>query len=347
LKFIITSRFDIEWLKYMPDVILLGDINIDISALMPAYPTRGGEGVATAVEYRTGGTVFTTSVVLTNIGVSAGIIGRIGTDVLAAKAITDLDKTGVDRSQVQIDNVVNTGLIYIVVNPDGERTMFAVRGANVFTSPMPEWGTYFSDARWYHFSGYALLAQPQQEAAIYGLELAHQNHCRVSLDPNPEPAMRYGKQIREVLPKIDIFLPNEHELIILAEGKSFRNAIDYVLSTGVKSVVVKRGRNGCVIANDALYLEIPAFEIQVKNTTGAGDSFNAGVVLGRMVGLSWAASGVLGNALGAIVSSNYGDGASAVNAGRVIELIESNMFKPEWEVWHSDLEQVVAYLSAI
>lgn len=331
----------------MPDVILLGDINIDVSAAMPAYPSRGGEGVATSLEYLTGGSVVTTSVTLTKMGIDTGVIGRIGTDALAAQVLKDMDRIGVDRSQVQIDQVVSTGIIYIVVNPDGERTMFSSRGANVFTKPSKDWVPYFADARWFHFSGYALLAQPQQEAAIFGLELAHENHCRVSLDPNPEPAMRHGKQIKELLPRLDIFFPNKQELIVLAGGKDMKDAVNEMLDLGAKALVVKRGGEGCVIAYDKVYLEIPAFEILVRNTTGAGDSFNAGVVLGRMVGLSWAASGILGNALGAIVSSSKKAGVNEVSPAQVVELIETDMFKPQWREWNWAIEQVLAYLSAI
>ncbi len=331
----------------MPDVILLGDINIDINASMPAYPGRGSEGVATAVEYHTGGAVVTTSLALANMGVEVGVIGRIGTDALAAQVLTDLKEIGVDRSQIQTDKVVSTGLIYIVVNPDGERTMFSSRGANVFTIPKPEWEDYFSNSRWYHFSGYALLAQPQQDAAVHALELARYNHCHVSLDPNPEPAMRYGKRIKELLPKIDVFFPNEQELMILSGTANLKDAVNAILDKGAKAIAVKRGSKGCAIAHGNDYLEIPAFEIQVKDTTGAGDSFNAGFLLGRMVGLSWEASGVLGNALGAIASATQGTGAADIDFAKVIELLEADMFKPQWSQWHWAVEQVLAYLAAI
>ena len=331
----------------MPDVILLGDINIDISASMPAYPSRGGEGVANAVEYHTGGSVVSTAIALSKMGVETGIIGRVGNDALSTQVMTDLARFGIDNTHIQVDSVVSTGLIYIVVNPDGERTMFAARGANVFTTPDEGWADYFSSSRWYHLSGYALLAEPQSRAAGYALDLAQQIHCRVSLDPNPEPAMRYANQIRALLPKIDIFFPNEQELMLLSGGKPFVDAIEDLLDAGARAVVVKRGAEGCIVATKKTYLELPAFEIRVKNTTGAGDCFNAGVVLGRMVGLGWAASGILGNALGAIASANAGAGAATVSANRVVELIEQDMFKPQWERWHGALEQVLAYLTGI
>ena len=73
----------------MPDVILLGDINIDMIASMPAYPVWGGEGVVGTLEYHTGGGVVNTARALANMGVTVGIIGRIGSDALAQQVRTD------------------------------------------------------------------------------------------------------------------------------------------------------------------------------------------------------------------------------------------------------------------
>ena len=131
-----------------------------------------------------------------------------------------LEKDGIDLTQLQLDPAVNTGLIYIVVTPDGERTMFSVRGANVFTQITADMETYFTESRWYHFSGYTLMAEPQSSAAIHGLESARQQRCRVSLDPGSEPAMRYQRRIRALLPKIDVFFPNESELFGLSVARA-------------------------------------------------------------------------------------------------------------------------------
>ena len=329
----------------MPDIILLGDINIDINATLATYPVHGSEGIVQAVTYSTGGSVVNTATALAKTGADAGIIGRIGSDTLAAQAWAYLKNISVDWSQIQVDPDVSTGLVYIAVTPDGERTMFSARGANAFTQATPAWESYFANARWYHFSGYALLTQPQHNAAIYGLKLARQNHCLISLDPNPEPAIRYGKKIKETLSEIDIFLPNEQELSVLFGRKNFNDAIKDTLDAGVKTVATKRGSKGCVIANANEYLKIPGFNIQAKNTTGAGDSFNAGVILGRTAGLSWAASGILGNALGAIASLAPVSGVAEAGAGAIIKLIEKDRATPRWAEWRLALQEVTAYLA--
>jgi ribokinase len=331
----------------MPDVILLGDINVDMIASFPAYPVWGGEGVAGTLEYHTGGGVVSTARALANMGVSVGLIGRIGSDALAQQVRSDLEKVGIDLTQLQLDPVVSTGLIYIVVTPDGERTMFSVRGANVFTQIRSDVEQYFIGSRWYHFSGYSLLAEPQSSAAIHGLESARQQRCRVSLDPGPELALRYQKRTIELLPKIDVFFPNESELFGLSGRRDIKDGVQILLEQGCKSIVVKAGRQGCIIADEKQYLEIPGFEVQVNDTTGAGDSFNAGVALGRMVGLSWPASGVLGNALGAMACARKGSGAGTINAKQVEELIAQDQFKPQWANLQSALEAARAWLQLI
>lgn len=331
----------------MPDVILLGDINIDVIAAIPAYPARGSEGVASTVEYYTGGSVVSTAQSLSALGVGVGIVGRIGNDALSAKVVEDLQQANIDISHVQIDSVVRTGMIYVVVNSDGERTMFSSRGANVYTEVSTDMETYFQNSRWYHFSGYSLLAEPQQSSAIQALEFARNARCRVSLDPGPEPAMRYGKQIRQLLPRIDVFLPNQSELMALTAAYNLEDAIQMVLDTGLRALVVKQGKHGALIAYDKIRLHIPAFDITVRDTTGAGDNFNAGLLLGRMVGLSWTAACILGNAMGALASATPGTGVSRLTPTRVIELIEKDTFKPQWETLYGSLDEVMAYLSAL
>ena len=328
----------------MPDVILLGDINIDIIAPVAAYPALGSAGLVTALEYHSGGGVVNTSFALSSMGVDVGIIGCVGADVLADRVIADLQAANVDTSRIQVSTSVNTGMVYIAVTPDGERTMFSARGANAFTRPKADHAEYFQDSRWYHFSGYALLAEPQNSAAVSALDVAHQSLSRVSLDPGPEPAMQYGKQMKALLPKVDIFFPNEDELTFMVGRKDFPEAINELLEAGAKAVVVKRDRHGCIIGHEQAYYEIPAFEVQAVDSTGAGDSFNAGVLLGRMVGLGWPASGVLGNALGALTVATKGSGLGAINARQVSELINQDQFKQQWRHWQSALEEVLAWL---
>jgi ribokinase len=147
----------------------------------------------------------------------------------------------------------------------------------------------------------------------------------------------------EVLPKVDVVFPNETELTMLTEGRSIDDSLDYLLDHGANAVVAKRGRRGCILGVGNKRVKLPAFQVNVKDSTGAGDSFNAGVVLGRLVGLSWEASAALGNALGGLAASQEGGGANSLNRNSVARLIEKNLFQEEWSDLRPALEELTAY----
>jgi ribokinase len=332
----------------MPDIIVIGDINVDVNFTIPAYPRPGNEAIATAVQMNTGGSAVNTAIALAKMDMDVGFIGRIGQDTLASQVLGDLKQIGVDCTHIQTDPRVSTGLIFIAVSIDGERTMFGARGANAFTEASSIKPEYFRHCRWLHLSGYSFLSYHQYETLLFALELAKNSpHTRVSLDIGTEPAFRARAQIIEILPKIDVIFPNEAEIGLLSQGQPIPEALDYLLSKGANAIVTKRGRRGSILAVGNKRITFPAFEVNVKDTTGAGDSFNAGVVLGRLVGLSWEASAVLGNAFGGLVTTQDGGGAMAIHRNDVAKIVERHLFKEEWASTQFALEELIAYFEGV
>ena len=332
----------------MPDIIVIGDINVDVNFTIPAYPMPGNEAVATSVQMNTGGSAVNTAIALAKMDMDVGFIGRVGQDTLAKQALADLNKTGVDCTRIQTDPKVSTGLIFIAVSVDGERTMFGARGANAFTEASSIEAEYFLNCRWLHLSGYCFLSYHQHETLLAALELAKNSpYTRISLDIGTEPALRARTKIMEILPKVDVIFPNEAELGLLGEGGSIEQSLDYLLKKGANAIVAKRGRKGSILAVGNKRLELPAFRVDAKDTTGAGDSFNAGVVLGRLVGLSWEASVALGNALGGLTTTQDGGGASYVHRNEVAKLIERHLFTEEWSGARFALEELIAYFEGV
>lgn len=328
----------------MPDIIVIGDINIDVNLSIPAYPIPGHEAVASSIQMHTGGSAVNTAIALANMDMDVGFIGRVGQDALAEKALTALKKAGVDCSHVQIDPKVSTGLIFIAVTVDGERTMFGARGANAFTDADAIDPAYFSNCRWLHLSGYSFLSYHQYKTIQAALKLAENSpYTRVSLDVGTEPALRARQQILEMLPQLDVVFPNETELTLLGGGLPQDESLDYLLNCKSGAVVAKCGPKGSILALSNKRVRLPAFNVPAKDSTGAGDSFNAGVVFGRLVGLSWEASVALGNALGGWAAVQDGAGAHAINRGVVSKLVESHLFSDAWAPVRYALEELAVY----
>ncbi len=328
----------------MPDIVVVGDINVDLNFSIPAYPVPGNEAIATDVQMHTGGSAINTAIALAKMDMDVGFVGRVGRDPLAGKVLADLSETGVDCTHIQTDPTVSTGMIFIAVTADGERTMFSARGANAFTKAKEISPDCFVQCRWIHLSGYSFLSHDQHETLMFALDYAKNSpYTRVSLDVGVEPALRARTQLLEILPRLDVIFPNKMELSLLSEGLAVEDSLDLLFDHGARAVVTKCGAQGSILAVENRHVRLPAFDVAVKDTTGAGDSFNAGVVLGRLIGLRWEAATALGNALGGLAATQHGSGANSIQRNMVAKLVEKHLFHPAWSSVQYALEELAAY----
>lgn len=330
----------------MPQVIALGDINVDFIAHIPHYPRPGGDGLARQARLYSGGSAANTALVLARCGVEVGLIARLGRDALAAQALVELTNAGVDGSQIQYDPELTTGMMFIAVTPNGERTMFGYRGANVRLDPALLRPAEIARAQVLHVSGYALLESPQRDAALQTLHIARQAGLKVSLDVGVEAAQNLRDEIHSLLSIVDWIFPNELEAECLVGRVDSARAVERFLDYGLEAVILKLGEMGCVIGTSEGVFTVPAFDVQVRDTTGAGDSFDAGFIAGRLGGQSWRASGLLANALGGLAASVDGAGESLPGPAEVIRLLDQQGSNGRWQGWQKEIRAVRAWLGA-
>ncbi len=306
----------------MADVVALGDANVDIIAHFPAFPDKGGDAFASLSEIHCGGSAANTARALGRLGISTSLIARLGPDSWANKVLRCLTAAGVSLSALQRDPAVMTGLMYIVVTPDGDRTMLGYRGANVLTEAEQIDEAEIRGARLFHLSGYALLAQPQRTAALHALSLARRQGVTVCLDPGMPVSRGALDQMRALLPSVNILLPNLAEAQRLAGRSLPEECAGVLLAAGVGMVAIKLGRQGCLIATAEGALRVPGYDVQTRDSTGAGDSFDAGLLAGFITGLDWRGAAFLGNALGAISTARVGAGIPGPGARDVLRLLQ-------------------------
>jgi len=326
----------------MPQVVTLGDINIDLIAFLPRYPAPGGDGLVERMEVHSGGSAANTAIVLARFGVDVGIIGRVGRDPFARQALARLSEAGVDLSCIQRDDSI-TGLVFIAVTPNGERTMFSSRGANSRLDVARLDEGYIAQADVFHLSGYALLAEPQRRAAWRALEVAHQAGVAISLDVGVEAA-KVIEEVKALLPLVNLIFLNQAAAEHLTNSNG-EKAVRALLGHGVETVALKLGERGCLVGNAGEIFPVPTFAVEVRDTTGAGDSFDAGFILGRLWGLGLRESAILANALGALAASTAGAGDSLPGPERVQALLQRSMADPLWQDWRGEMGRVLRHLS--
>lgn len=327
----------------MPQVVVLGDINLDIVAHMTDYPPLGGEGIASQCCLRLGGSAANTALALACCGIETAIIGRVGADPLGMRLLADLCAGGVDVSLVQTDANATTGTVFIVVTPNGERTMFGFRGANVYLDLESVSQLWLRDARHFHLSGYALLESPQREVALWVLEAARCSGLSISLDAGLVTLIQQNHLVRSLLPNIDLFLPSLDEAELLTGTRDATMAIIQLQERGAKAVALKLGKEGCMIGAEEDIFLAPAFAVEVHDTTGAGDAFNAGLIAGRLYGLGWRTAALWGNALGALVVQ-AGFSKEAMTRDAVAAFLRQARGQFIWGNWQREFDALIQIL---
>jgi ribokinase len=328
----------------MPDVVALGDLNVDIIAQFPSYPAEGQDALATSTEFHCGGSAANTAMALARMGFDVNLIARVGPDPLATKALQGLAESGILPVGLQRDATVATGLMYVVVTANGERTILGDRGANACTDPHQVPEAIIRDARFFHLSGYALLADPQRSAALLALEMACRHGLTVSLDPGLSVSQSALDEMRALLSVVDILLPNLTEAQMLAGVGDSRACVRSLLEAGAKLVVLKLGREGCLVGSQLGLVHVPGFRVRARDTTGAGDYFAAGFVAGFLGTLSWPAAALLGNAMGAAAVVRAGAGTSVPGAQEILDLVLQSRGGPASADLAPFADEAVAYV---
>jgi ribokinase len=335
------------------EVILLGDINIDILMAIELYPEPDGDAMASQVTLQVGGSVTNTAMVLAKLGVGVSLLGCIGADLWAEMALHALEELGINVDGVSQDQRYSTGLIFIPVTRRGERTMFSYRGANTHITPEQITERALAGARWLHLSGYNFLDSPQREAAWRLAELARAAGLAISMDVGMEPALKASAEIERLLPGLDLLVLGFEEAHHLIGAVSEEDAIDRLLARGVRCIGFKLGKQGCMVAESdenakVQRFELPAYSLPLADTTGAGDAFCAGMIFSRLHGLSLPSSGLLANSLGGLATTVWGAGPALPGALEAKKLIRNAKEFPDLSdslIWSNEALSALDFVS--
>jgi len=263
---------------------------------------------------------------------STGFIGVVGNDEFGECIIKKLKNDNVDISQIKVLKDTTTGIAFNQYNSDGSRKFIFAAGAAGKTTPDEIKEEYFSNVRAIHIMGSALsISESSQEACYKALKIAKQKNPGViiSFDPNIRPEMLDLKIIRKicepVLNETDILMPSGEEAEMLAGVKGEKEASVKLLEKGPKLVVLKQGKEGCMIfsSENLNGIKVPGFKVNQVDPTGAGDSFGGAFMVGYLVGWELVKIAKFANAVGALKVQTFGPMPDTTYE-EVLELINAN-----------------------
>jgi ribokinase len=254
----------------MSDVFVLGSINQDFVLKVERRPEPGETVTNAELSTHNGGKGANQAAAAALLGTSVTMLGRVGDDEFGEPLVQALREKGIDTSLVERASGKSTGAAFITVTPDGENAITVAPGANRSLSPGDVEAAVeaIGEARVF----VAQMEVPVQ-TVLRAVEISAEKGTRalVNLAPTFEVP-------RELLEKLDPLVVNEHEAAFLlgreVEGvKGALSAAPELLSSGPRSAVITIGEDGAVLADGESVENLPAPEVEVVDTTGAGDAF--------------------------------------------------------------------------
>jgi ribokinase len=314
-----------------PPVVVLGDITVDIFAQIEALPKPGDDCLSPGLELHCGGVAANAALALAKWGVPVRLLGCTGRDCFARIALDFLRRAGIDVSGVQQTERALTGLMFIVVSPGGQRTIFGSRGANAVLQATAADAGYLNEAGAAHLVGYNYLTASVAAAADRLVEGARRRGAQVSLDVGMEPSRKVWQKVLQVVRKVDILFVSQAEATALTGKNNEGRALAALRACGPREVVLKLGEEGCLLLEGAAVHKVPPFAVRVADTTGAGDAFAAAFLRARLSGWPPTEAALVANAAGAAAASVIGAGERVPSPGQIGRLVRASRLAKRWE----------------
>ena len=301
------------------DVVVVGELNVDIILnSIDSFPEMGKEKIAKDMTLTLGSSSAIFASNLSALGANVAFVGKIGDDAFGALVKESLQAKKVNTDFLITSKKFSTGAT-IVLNYSEDRAMVTYPGAmeDLTINNIKE--EVIKSAKHFHFSSYFL--QPGIQSGLLKLfKMAKENGLTTSLDIQWDPKEKWNFNYREMLPFVDVFLPNEQEALLLTSESKLENAINK-LTPLAKCVVIKLGSKGSIaVANGKSVFKESFFNDNVVDAIGAGDSFNAGFIFKYINGSKIDECQKFGNLTGAVNTTAAGGTAAFESYDQVVKV---------------------------
>ena len=286
------------------DVLVPGELNPDLILTDPDLEPRFGQ--AEVLVKNAALTPGSSSVIFAcgaaRLGLNVAFVGVVGADVFGHFMLDALESRGVDISHVIVDKDKKTG-ITVILNRVNDRAMITHLGTinALRESQVPD--LLLSQSSHLHLASYFLQTNLQPEVPKL-FQRARSMGLSTSMDTNWDPEERWNG-VHDLFPLINVFLPNEGEALALSGEKSVVAAADN-LASKIEVTAIKLGEKGGFGITCNRQIQLPALSVDVVDTVGAGDTFDAGFIYGYLQGWSLEKSLRLGIVCGSLSTQKSG-----------------------------------------
>ncbi len=295
-----------------PKIAVVGSLNMDLIVSAPRIPAPGETIIGHGFHTAAGGKGANQAVAAARLGAQVSMVGRVGDDAYGQAQLANLIADGLDTTFVKVDPETHTGIALITVDDAGENSIVVSSGANWQMSAAD-----VDDAEVAIAGADMLLLQleTRPEVVARAVELAARHAVPVVLNPAPARPLP-----PELLAQVTYLIPNESETALLSgqpvtersAGCSRRSldlaraAVHTLRQMGIGTVVLTLGGRGAFLITEGQEEHVPAFPVEVVDTTAAGDAFVAGFAVAAASGQSLWEAVRFAAAAGALATTKLG-----------------------------------------
>jgi|YelNatPaOPRAMG01_1025707.scaffolds.fasta_scaffold34294_3 sugar/nucleoside kinase (ribokinase family) len=309
------------------DVSVVGELNVDIIMRgINGFPELDKEKLAEEGRITLGSSSAICAVGLSRLGARINFIGALGDDILGEYILRFLSNERINTLRIRRQANFNTGFTVSLTYPENRALITYTGIMEYFTVTDEDIDFITSNSNHLHISSFFLQKRLQQDIKHLFTEVKEKG-LTVSLDPGWDPEDRNWLKLKELFPLVDILFLNE------VEAKRLYNSIydkdediDTIadsLSKEINLLVIKLGERGALAVKDGKKYYRGGFKVDVVDTTGAGDAFNAGFLYGRLNNYDIDRCLLIGNACGALSCTGIGGTTNLPTLKRLKEFIES------------------------
>lgn len=296
----------------MPKLLAVGEINVDLILQgCRDFPVPGKEVLVDDFVMTLGSASAICAMGLARLGTPVAFLGKVGQDPWGEFCVETLRAAGIDVARIVHDSEIKTG-VTVSISSMTDRALVSFPGSTRALTGADVPDAVFEGFAHLHISSYFLQVGLRPDCQDV-FRRARRRGLTTSLDPGFDPAERWGHDLLDTLREVDLFFPNEVECSALT-GERETVAALRVLRNGRTRSIAKLGSGGAMTLEGEEAVHLPAFPIEVVDTTGAGDSFDAGYLDAFLRGAPPLECLRRAAACGAL--STRGPGGTATQAGR-------------------------------
>lgn len=306
------------------DVSVCGSYILDILGVpVTEIPPAGTRYLIDEIRLTVAGTAGGTVVPCARLGLTALAVGAVGEDEKADWMLDALRRDGIDVSVMERLPGSPTSATILPIRPDGSRPALHARGASARWRISPAAQMRACQGRIVHLGGVGSLLAMDGEPSRALLADARKAGRTTTLDLISARSETLAL-LEPLLPEVDFFMPSIDETAVMVGTHDPAACARFFLDRGAGACAISLGGDGSfVMTRDGQQFTMPAFEVQVRDTTGCGDAYSGGFIAGLVRGWDLTECARLATATAALVATGLGSGANLVSFDETVQAMNN------------------------